>query len=163
MTRTNTLVHRVAVAACAVAAVATVGSGVAALSAPAQAAPVLGPMRTQAPTPGPGELQSVLTLAIDQGAPRAERATALEAGEAGLAMADQLADVIAVAPPSLRWSVSGPVRVEGDLAYAQLVVTADGFEPYSTEISFRQTNGTWKLSRAGQCAIAAVAGLPCTV
>lgn len=161
MTRTTRPLHRVAAATCTLAAALAVGLGAVSTVAPAAAAPVVTPMRTQAP--GPGELQAKLQVALNRGAAPTARAAELEAGAAGLPLVDQVAAAMDAAPPSFRWSILGPVTVNGDVLSAQLQTAVDGYDPFYYTLTWRQIDGTWKLTREAQCTVASVAFLPCTV
>lgn len=160
MITTNTPLRRIAAAAFALAAAATVGFGTVATAAPALAAPVSAPMRTQL---APADLDAKLRLVVNTGADRGARAAELEAGEAGLPLADQIAGAMAAAPPSFRWSVLGPVTVNGDILNAQLQTAVDGYDPFYFNLTWKQIDGTWKLTREAQCTLASVAFLPCSV
>ncbi|MFI9506261.1 hypothetical protein [Nocardia sp. NPDC052566] len=128
--------------------------------APATAAP-LTPMHTSAP--GTGELKSKLQLALNTGAARSARANELEAGEAGIGLVDQVGTVMAAAPPSFKWNIVGPVNVSGDTLTAQLTTSVDGWDPWFFDVSWKQIDGTWKLTRQGECTVASVAMLPCNL
>lgn len=144
------------------AAAALIGAfGTAAVAAPALAAPVTNGLHAAAP--GTGELKAKLQTAMNTGAPRAARAAELEAGEAGLPLLDQVGGAMAAAPPSFRWNVVGPVTENGDTLGAQLQTAVDGFEPFYFDLSWRQIDGTWKLTRESECTVASVAFLPCNL
>ncbi|WP_433195630.1 hypothetical protein ACQP1G_41935 [Nocardia sp. CA-107356] len=158
----NRPVTRVATAAFALAAAAVIGAfGTVTTAAPANAAPIGAPMRTAAP--GVGELAAKLRLVFNIGAARSARAAELEAGEAGLGLVDQIGTVMAAAPSSFHWDVLGPVNVSGDLLTAQLTTSIDGWDPWYFDISWKQIDGTWKLTREAECTLAGVAMLPCNV
>ncbi|MVU79033.1 hypothetical protein GPX89_17485 [Nocardia sp. ET3-3] len=150
--------RRVAAAAVTVAAVL---GGSAAAIAPASALPVTAPMK--AANPGVGELHSKLALILDTSADRAARANELEAGEAGLPLIDQVGTVIAAAPPSFKWSVLGPVNVSGDTMTAGLQTSVDGFDPWNWTLTWRDIDGTWKLTRDSECTVASIAMVPCSL
>ncbi|MFE3188796.1 hypothetical protein ACFXHA_07275 [Nocardia sp. NPDC059240] len=147
--------------AAATLAVAAILGGTAATVVPAAAAPVIVPVK--ATNPGVGELQSKLALVLNTGASRAARANELEAGEAGMALIDQVGSVIAAAPPSFKWSVQGPVNVSGDTLTAGLQTSIDGFDPWNFTLTWRDIDGTWKLTRDGECTVASIAMLPCSL
>ncbi|MBF6125116.1 hypothetical protein [Nocardia brasiliensis] len=135
----------------AVATVATV--------APAVAAPSIA--RTAAPSAG--ELTAKMQIVLNRGASRADRAAELEAGEAGLPIVDQVAAIIATLP-SYRWSIIGPVNVQGDTLTAQLKTAVEGYDNLPlAEMSWKQIDGKWKLSNTSLCTIAGFASLPCNV
>ncbi|MEV2218831.1 hypothetical protein AB0E01_03000 [Nocardia vinacea] len=162
----NRPVARLAAAAFSLTAAAVIGAfGTVATVAPATAAPIgapIGaPMRTA--TPGLGELKAKLQLVLNTGASRSARAAELEAGEAGLSLVDQVGTVMASAPPSFRWNVIGPLNVSGDLLTAQLTTAIDGWDPWYFDLSWKQIDGTWKLTREAECTIASVAMLPCNL
>ncbi|WP_329415540.1 hypothetical protein OG563_22660 [Nocardia vinacea] len=158
----NRPVARLATAAFSLTAATVIGAfGTAATVAPATAAPIGAPMRTA--TPGLGELKAKLQLVLNTGASRSARAAELEAGEAGLSLADQVGSVMASAPPSFRWNVLGPVNVSGDLLTAQLTTAIDGWDPWYFDLSWKQIDGEWKLTREAECTIASVAMLPCNL
>ncbi|MBF6327588.1 hypothetical protein [Nocardia transvalensis] len=136
-------------------------TGTVAASAPALAAPIMAPVHAAAP--GLGELTTKLQLALDTSAPRAQRANELEAGEAGLPLVDQVGTVMAAAPPSFRWELQGPVNVDGDLLTAGLQTSIDGYEPWHFQLSWKQIDGTWKLTREAECTVASIAVLPCNL
>ncbi|WP_040804353.1 hypothetical protein [Nocardia concava] len=155
--QTNRL-RRIAVAAVAVAAVL---GGTAATVAPASALPVAAPVK--AANPGVGELQSKLALLLNTGASRAARANELEAGEAGLPLIDQVATVVAAAPPSFKYTVLGPVNVSGDTLSTGFQTSIDGFDPWNWTLTWRDIDGTWKLTRDSECTVASIAYLPCSL
>lgn len=155
----NTSKFRAAVAAFALSA--AVVTGTVAATGTALAAPVAAPVHAAAP--GVGELQSKLQLVLNTGASRSARANELEAGEAGLPLVDQVGTVMAAAPPSFRWEVQGPVAVDGDRLTAGLQTSIDGYEPWHFQLSWKQIDGTWKLTREAECTVAGIAMLPCTV
>ncbi|MGV9723183.1 hypothetical protein [Nocardia beijingensis] len=137
---------------------ATLAGGFAGI-APATAAPAV--VRTAAPSVG--ELQAKLQVLLNTGASRSARAAELEAGEAGLPMIDQIAGVMN-SVPSFRWSVQGPVSVNGDTLSANLMTTVDGFSPFpAIEVSWRRIDGTWKLTRESECTIGYYASVSCSV
>ncbi len=140
-------------AAAVLAAAAIATTGAVAAPALASAAP-FAPMRTQAPAPAAGELRGVLATALDPGNGPAARAAVLESGAAGLPLFDTLATLLAIAPPSFRWDVTG-AGVNGDVAYGTLYTATDGYEPWTTSLEFKYLDGRWKLSQQGQCALAA--------
>ncbi|AYF77117.1 hypothetical protein D7D52_28590 [Nocardia yunnanensis] len=145
----------------AVIAAATLGGFQAVIVAPAQAAPITAPVRTQ--QPGLGDLQSKLRLVLDTGASRSARAAELEAGEAGLPLMDQIGSVINTVP-SLRWVLAGPVNVNGDTTTANLQVTVDGYGTFpNIELTWREIDGSWKLTRDSECSVAYYAGLGCNL
>ncbi|QIS08914.1 hypothetical protein [Nocardia arthritidis] len=152
--------NRAAAAAIAVTAAALLGpAGAALTAAPAVAAP----SAYLAAAPSAGELQAKLQLALNRGAARADRAAELEVGEAGLPIIDQVAAIIDTLP-GYQWSIVGPVDTEGDRTTAQLKTVAPGYpEMPLVELSWRQVDGKWKLSRESLCKIAGFAGLPCNV
>ncbi|MFQ6398380.1 hypothetical protein ACLMAJ_33685 [Nocardia sp. KC 131] len=153
-------VARLAAAAFALAATALVGT-FGTVATPAAAAPIGTPMRAEAP--GVGELKAKLQLVLNTGASRSARAAELEAGDAGIGLVNQVGTVMAAAPPSFRWDVLGPVSVSGNQLTAQLKTSIDGYDPWFFEISWKQIDGTWKLTREAECTVASVAMLPCTV
>ncbi|WP_328395744.1 hypothetical protein [Nocardia sp. NBC_00416] len=125
----------------------------------AQAAPVTAPMHTAAPTTG--ELKVKMGVLFNLNAPRSARAAELETGEAGLTAFDAAAGLIAIAPPSWRWDIAGPVVVNGDTAAAGLVTTTEGYEPWTFDLTWKQIEGTWKLSRESVCTIGNFVGTGC--
>lgn len=133
----------------------------AAVVAPAQAAPITTPVRTV--QPGLGDLSSKLQLVLNPGGNRAARAAELEAGDAGLGLMDQIGGVINTVP-SLRWQLAGPVNDNGDTLTANLQVTVDGYGTFpNIELTWRQIDGTWKLTRDSECSVAYYAGLGCNI
>ncbi|WP_067695845.1 hypothetical protein [Nocardia jejuensis] len=144
-----------------IAATAVFGGLQVAAIAPAQAAPIVSPLRTA--QPGLGDLQSKLRLALNTGADRGARANELEAGDAGLAILDQVGGVMN-SVPSLRWALAGPVNQNGDTLTANLQVTVDGYGTFpNIELSWREIDGTWKLTREAECSVAYYAGLGCSL
>ncbi|MEU2034701.1 hypothetical protein [Nocardia amamiensis] len=144
------------------AAVALFGAfGTVAATVPATAAPLTAPLHAAAP--GPGELKAKLQTAINTGAARSVRAAELEAGEAGLPLLDQVGAAMASAPPSFRWTILGPVSVNGNVLSAQLQTAVDGFDPFYFTLTWKQIGGTWKLTREAECTVASVAFLPCNL
>ncbi|MFI5777102.1 hypothetical protein [Nocardia sp. NPDC051570] len=150
-------------AAAAFSLVAALFAGIAATAVPALAAPIMAPVRSDATAPGLGELTAKLQLVLNTGASRAQRANELEAGEAGLSLVDQVGTVMAATPPSFRWELQGPVNVSGDTLTATLQTSVDGWEPWHFTLTWRQIDGTWKLTREAECTVASIAALPCTV
>ncbi|BAW04204.1 hypothetical protein [Nocardia seriolae] len=148
------------IAAAAVALTAVLGGSAATIS-PASALPVVAPIK--AANPGVGDLQSKLALILNTGASRSARANELEAGEAGLPLIDQVGTVIAAAPPSFKWSVLGPVNVSGDTLTAGLQTSIDGFDPWNWTLTWREIDGTWKLTRDSECTVASIAMVPCSL
>ncbi|MET9488577.1 hypothetical protein [Nocardia sp. NPDC006630] len=143
------------------AAAALIGGFNVAAVAPAQAAPLVAPLRTA--QPGLGDLQSKLRLALNTGADRGARANELEAGEAGLPLLDQVGGVINTVP-SLRWQLAGPVNSNGDTTTANLQVSVDGYGTFpNIEMGWREIDGTWKLTRESECSVAYYAGLSCNL
>ncbi|MCM6776023.1 hypothetical protein NDR87_19990 [Nocardia sp. CDC159] len=135
-------------------------TGGVAAAVPAVAAPISVGVRTAAP--GAGELQSKLQLVLNPGAPRASRAAQLEAGEAGLPLVDTVGGVMATVP-GFQWQVVEPIAVQGDTLTHQLQVNVPGFDAMFIELSWKQIDGTWKLTRESECTIAYYAGQACTV
>lgn len=70
---------------------------------------------------------------------------------------------MAAAPPSFRWTILGPVSVNGDTLSAKLQTAVDGFDPFQFNLTWRQLDGTWKLTRESECTVASVAFLPCSL
>ncbi|WP_019931184.1 hypothetical protein [Nocardia sp. BMG111209] len=132
--------------------------GAAVAATPAGAAPLV-----HTAAPGVGELQSKLQVVLNPGGSRSARAAELEAGEAGLPLVDQVGTVMAAAPPSFRWSVQGPVGVDGDRLTAGLQTAIDGYDPWNFQLSWVQVDGAWKLTREAECTIASIAVLPCNL
>ncbi|MBJ8338702.1 hypothetical protein JGU71_07375 [Antrihabitans sp. YC3-6] len=115
----------------------------------------------QVAAPTTGQLRANLATAVDISLPRSVRGAALEAGEAGLGQVDTVAGLLAAAPPSFRWDITGPVNVNGDTATATLFTATDGYDPWTTQLTWREIDGQWKLSREGQCALGQFLALPC--
>ncbi|WP_246180778.1 hypothetical protein [Nocardia ninae] len=159
MLRTTTKKSASLIALTAATLIGTFGS--VATTVPAAAAPIVAPM--QASAPGPGELKAKLQVVLNTGAARSARAAELEAGEAGLPLADQVGTAMAATPPSFRWNILGPVTVNGDILGATLQTAVDGYDPFHFDLTWKNIDGTWKLTREAQCTIASVAFLPCTV
>ncbi|WP_433661673.1 hypothetical protein ACQPW1_05545 [Nocardia sp. CA-128927] len=150
------------VAAIALAAATLMGAlGSVAVATPASAAPIVAPLHASAP--GTGELKAKLQVALNTGAPRVARAAELEAGEAGLPLVDQVGTAMAATPPSFRWNILGPVTVNGDILGATLETAVDGYDPFHFDLTWKNIDGTWKLTREAECTVASVAFLPCTV
>ncbi|MEV6771192.1 hypothetical protein AB0N05_21490 [Nocardia sp. NPDC051030] len=136
-------------------------TGTAATAVTATAAPVAAPVRTA--TPSAGDLKAKLQTVLNSGASRSARAAELEAGEAGLPLIDQAAGVMAAAPPSFKWTILGPVTENGDTLSATLQTSVDGFDPFTFPITWKLVDGDWKLSRDGECTVASVAMIPCSL
>ncbi|WP_378737093.1 hypothetical protein [Nocardia brasiliensis] len=146
----------------ALAAATLIGAfGFGSAAIPATAAPIVAPLHASAP--GPGELKAKLQVALNTNAPRATRAAELEAGEAGLPLIDQVGTAMAATPPSFRWTILGPVTVNGDILTATLQTAVDGYDPFHFQLTWKNIDGMWKLTREGECTVASVAFLPCTV
>ncbi|MEV6427921.1 hypothetical protein [Nocardia sp. NPDC051463] len=153
-------ISRKTLGAIAVAAATLTGAlGTVATSAVAEAAPVTAPMRTN--TPGTAELRAKLAVLFNAGAPRAARAAELESGAAGLPAFDRAAALIAIAPASWRWDVTGPVSVNGDVLSAKLSTSTPGYEPWTFDMSWRQVDGSWKLTQESVCTIGNFVGAGC--
>ncbi|WP_405167295.1 hypothetical protein OG203_20745 [Nocardia sp. NBC_01499] len=153
---------RLAATAFSLTAAALIGTfSTVATAAPAMATPIVAPVHAAAPSVG--ELKAKLQLVLNTGAARSARANELEAGESGLSLVDQVGTVMASAPSSFRWDLLGPVNVSGDRLTAQLTTSVDGWDPWFFELSWKQIDGTWKLTREAECTVAGVAMLPCTV
>ncbi|MEU1998388.1 hypothetical protein ABZ511_28455 [Nocardia gamkensis] len=156
MTRTsNKALTRLAATTFALAAAL---AGTVATVAPAVAAPMVAPLHAQAP--GAGELTAKLRVAINTGASRSARAAELESGDAGVATMDKIAGLLAAAPPSLRYSVVNP-STSGDRIDAQLLVTTEGYPDFTYDVSWKQIDGYWKLSRQAECSLASALALSC--
>ncbi|MCP2289378.1 hypothetical protein ACFYT3_19935 [Nocardia amikacinitolerans] len=146
--------------AVAFAAATLIGAfGTVTTAAIAEAAPITAPLQTKAPSTG--ELRAKMALLFNAGAPRAARAAELETGEAGLPTFDTAATLIAIAPPSWRWDITGPVTVNGDTLSAVLYTATDGYEPWTFDLTWKQIDGTWKLSRESVCTIGNFVGQGC--
>ncbi|MBF6171475.1 hypothetical protein [Nocardia blacklockiae] len=145
-----------AVAAFSLAAAVFVGG--AATAAPALAAPAV----VHAAAPGVGQLQSKLQLVLDPNASRSARANELEAGEAGLPLVDNVGGVMA-SVPGFQWQAVGPVNVDGDRLTHNLQINVPGFDAMFIELSWKDIDGNWKLTRESECTIAYYANQPCTV
>lgn len=143
-----------------IAAAGVIGAfGTITVPAIAEAAPLTAPLHASAPSAG--ELRAKLAVVFNTGASRGARAAELETGEAGLPVFDTAAALIAIAPPSWRWNVVGPVTVNGDTAYATLTTSTDGYDPWNFDLSWKQIGGTWKLSRESICTIGNFVGQGC--
>ncbi|MFI5535674.1 hypothetical protein ACIA5H_04700 [Nocardia sp. NPDC051900] len=125
---------------------------------PAVAAPLVAPLHAQAP--GAGELTAKLRVAINTGAARSTRAAELESGDAGVATMDKIAGLLAVSPPSLRYNVINP-STSGDRVDAQLLITTEGYPDFTYDVSWKQIDGTWKLTRQAECSLASALALSC--
>ncbi|MBB5912928.1 hypothetical protein BJY24_001795 [Nocardia transvalensis] len=139
---------------------AAVFVGGVATATPALATPVVAPVHAAAP--GVGELQSKLQLVLDPGASRSARANELEAGEAGLPLVDNVGGVMA-SVPGFQWQAVGPVNVNGDQLTHNLQINVPGFDAMFIELSWKDIDGNWKLTRESECTIAYYANQPCTV
>ncbi|MBF6204449.1 hypothetical protein IU483_09985 [Streptomyces gardneri] len=129
------------------------------MSTVAEAAPLVTPLHAKAP--GTGELRAKMAVHLNGGASRSARAAELENGEAGLPAFDRAAALIAVAPASRRWDVVGPVSVDGDVLYAELLTSTDGYEPWYFDLPWRQVGGSWKLTQDSVCTIGNFVGAGC--
>lgn len=146
--------------AVAFAAATLVGAfGTVTTAAIAEAAPITAPLQTKAPSTG--ELRAKMALLFNAGAPRTARAAELETGAAGLGVFDTAATLIAIAPPSWRWDITGPVTVNGDTLSAVLYTATEGYEPWTFDLTWKQIDGTWKLSRESVCTIGNFVGQGC--
>ncbi|MEV6391624.1 hypothetical protein [Nocardia xishanensis] len=144
----------------AFAAAALVGAfGTVTTAAIAEAAPITVQLRTNVPSTG--QLRAKMAVLFNTGAPRAARAAELENGEAGLPAFDTAASLIAIAPPSWRWDIVGPVSVNGDTLSAVLYTATDGYEPWTFDMTWKQIDGTWKLSYESVCTIGNFVGQGC--
>ncbi|MFD0365993.1 hypothetical protein ACFQZZ_31525 [Nocardia sp. GCM10030253] len=153
-------ISRKTLGAIAVAAATLTGAiGTVVTTTVAEAAPLVTPLRTNALSTG--ELRAKLAVVFNARAPRAVRAAELETGEAGLPAFDRAAALIAIAPASWRWDVVGPVSVDGDVLYAKLLTSTAGYEPWTFDVSWRQVNGTWKLTQESVCTIGNFVGAGC--
>ncbi|WP_194834034.1 hypothetical protein [Nocardia sp. XZ_19_369] len=152
------LLRRAATTFALTAAVLGGATATAITASPALAAPLSAPMHAAAPSAA--ELTTKLRLAVNTGAPRSARAAELESGEAGVATMDKIGAILLAAPPSLRYNVVNP-SVSGDRIDAQLRVTTEGYPDFNYDASWKQLDGTWKLSRASECSIASALGLSC--
>ncbi len=150
----NSTARRIAAAAITV-ATATLGAAIA--TTPATAAPISSPAHTQAP--GAAELDAKLGVIMDRGAPSANRAAELEAGESALGTMDQIADIKAKAP-GLQYRVVNPAT-SGDRIDAQLLVTTPGYPDFTYDLAWQQFDGSWKLTQASVCALAGALALSC--
>ncbi|MFR9752296.1 hypothetical protein ACL02S_14840 [Nocardia sp. 004] len=125
----------------------------------AGATPLITQVRAEAPSVG--ELNTKMGILFNTGASRAARAAELETGAAGLPVFDTAATLISLAPASWRWYVSGPVTVSGNTASATLVTATDGYDPWTFPLTWKQIDGTWKLSRESVCTIGNFVGQGC--
>ncbi|MFI7671170.1 hypothetical protein [Nocardia sp. NPDC049526] len=151
---------RKTVSALAIAAATLVGTFGAVTTAPvANAAPSIAPR--QVATPSTGELRTKVAVLFNTGASRSARAAELETGEAGLPAFDRAATLIAIAPPSWRWDIVGPVSVDGDLLNAKLFTSTDGYEPWTFDLSWKLIGGSWKLTQESVCTIGNFVGAGC--
>ncbi|WP_039795486.1 hypothetical protein [Nocardia araoensis] len=132
--------------------------GAAGAVTPAIAAPLVAPLHAQAP--GAGELTAKLRVAINTGAARGTRAAELESGDAGVATMDKIAGLLAVSPPSLRYTVINP-STSGDRIDAQLLITTEGYPDFTYDVSWKQIDGYWKLTRQAECSLASALALSC--
>lgn len=106
--------------------VAVVATAPAAIAAPA--------------TPSVGELQGKLTAAMNGSSAE------LESGNAGsLVVVRDTVNRI----PGYRWSVAGPVSVDGDTLYATLNSQLGDYI-YPIPVTWKNVNGTWKLSQESE-------------
>ncbi|WP_024800461.1 hypothetical protein [Nocardia sp. BMG51109] len=153
----NAIPSRAAAAFALAAAVFVGGVGTA---VPAVAAPAIAPVHAAAP--GIGELQTKLQLVLDPGASRSARANELEAGEAGLPLVDKVGGVMATVP-GFQWQAVEPVTVNGDQLTHNLQIKVPGFDAMFIELSWKDIDGNWKLTRESECTIAYYANQPCTV
>lgn len=148
---------RKTLAALAIAAAAFAGT----LGAVATTAVVNPGIAQAAPVPSTGELRGKIATLFNAGASRSARAAELETGEAGLPAFDRAAALIAIAPPSWRYDVVGPVTVDGDTLNATIFTATDGYEPWTFPVSWRNVGGTWKLTQESICTIGNFVGSGC--
>ncbi|MFE7796329.1 hypothetical protein [Nocardia sp. NPDC057440] len=150
---------RITATAFALTAAAIVGAtGIVVTAAPAAAAPLVAPLRVEAP--GASQLTAKLGVALNMRAARATRAAELESGEAGVATMDKIGGLLLAAPPSLRYNVFGP-SVSGDRIDAQLRVSTEGYPDFTYDVSWKQIDGSWKLTRESECSLASALALSC--
>lgn len=135
----------------------TAAAGTVTSTAVATAAPIVTQVHQ---APSAGELNAKMGLILNGSASRSARAAELETGEAGLATFDTAAALISVAPSSWRYQVVNP-SVQGDMIYAQLLTATDGYEPWYFDVSWKNIDGTWKLTRESQCTIGNFVGMGC--
>ncbi|BDU02524.1 MULTISPECIES: hypothetical protein [Nocardia] len=155
MTTPNKALARLAATAVALTAALV---GAAGTVAPAVAAPLVAPLHARAP--GAGELTAKLRVAINTGAARSTRAAELESGDAGVATMDKIAGLLAISPPSLRYNVINP-STSGDRIDAQLLITTEGYPDFTYDVSWKQIDGYWKLTRQAECSLASALALSC--
>ncbi|MFG1794468.1 hypothetical protein [Nocardia sp. NPDC049149] len=141
------------------AAILTGTLGTVATSTVAQAAPLVAPLHAKAPSTG--ELRAKVGILLNTGASRSARAAELENGEAGLPVFDRAVELMSIAPASLRWDIVDPVAVSNNQLNAKLRITTEGYEPWVYDVSWRQIDGTWKLTKESVCTVGNMLGAGC--
>lgn len=124
----------------------------------------LGTLPAHAAPAAPSESQLVgkLTLLLsDASADR--KAAELEGGAAALGTVDGVAGRVRTAGPAFKWTILGPVRVDGDVATATLRREFPGLPLYTDPLSWKWMGGNWKLTNASACFLASQTMTPCTV
>lgn len=121
---------------------------------------------TAAPTPAVPDadaLTSQLQRVLSTSTPAAERAAALQGGQAAIPTADNIAGQLDRYKSMFSWRVQNP-ELHGDQLDAQLAVSVPILGTRTHDIYWVNDGGTWKLSNASACVIATqVAGTNCTV
>ncbi|MGV9826953.1 hypothetical protein [Gordonia sp. NPDC003429] len=142
---------------------------------PAQAPAAQTPQAGAAPaplTPGQlntgqlntGQLNTKIKLILNTGAPRAARASELQAGERALPPVDAVANMLNVYRNSgFSYQVIGPVTQNGTTLNATLQMSLVGQGSRYRPLSWVWMDGKWKLSNTSVCTIAAYAMIPCPV
>ncbi|MGV9860736.1 hypothetical protein ACWDTD_19075 [Gordonia sp. NPDC003425] len=137
---------------------------------PAQAPAAQTPQAAAAPaplTPGQlnaGQLNTKIKLILNTGAPRAARASELQAGERALPPVDTVANMLNVYRNSgFSYQVIGPVTQNGTTLNATLQMSLVGQGSRYRPLSWVWMDGKWKLSNTSVCTIAAYAMIPCPV
>ena len=92
-----------------------------------------------------------------------QKANELEAGSAAFPTIDAVMVALKNAGPVMKWSVTGPVQLNGDTLTANIERSVPGWAPFSDPLTWKWIDGTWKLSNAGVCTLASIAFAQCSV
>lgn len=127
------------------------------------AAAYLGGAAPTPPVPSADQLTGQLRQVLNTGAGDAERAAALQGGQAAVPTANNIANALNRYGGIVNWTVQNPT-LNGDRLDAQLAVSIPLFGTKTHNINWVPVEGAWKLSNASACVIATqVAGTECTV
>jgi len=118
---------------------------------------------TVPPVPSAEELTGQLQRVLSTSTADADRAAALEGGQAAVPTANNIAEQMNRYSSMMSWAVRNPA-LNGDRLDAQLAVTVPLFGTRTHQIYWIPQGGQWKLSNASACVIAVeAAGTDCTI